>query len=301
MTEAAPAISLLHATWGRPKLCIESRKTWLGLAKNPETVEHLFAIDDGDEASFRATEGLNRTIVKNPVGSGKAFNQAAHESKGDVLILMSDDVIPPKHWDELILGRVGADRQKPCVLAVWEGVRADALMCYPVFTRAYLRLYPEFLGPYRGIYGDTEFTWRAYKSGFVREAREILFFHDHPFLTGKEMDETYRRQNNALEYARGAVLFLKRNPDATIVRSGGDFWLCYQLPDGEYVGIQSLPPEAIARRAGELPEISYLNDQCRKNLEARINRILTPEISDQFSDYVKSKFTEAIIRCYEKK
>jgi len=285
-----PLISLLHATRGRPKLCIEMRNVWFNCAKNPEKIEHVFSIDTGDEESLQATEGLNRTIVEQPNGSGKAFNQAAAVSTGKVLILMADDVLPPRDWDEQILSRIG-NLDEPTVLAVWDGIRADSLIGWPILTRPYYEKNTEFLGPYHGLFGDSEFSWRAYKSGCVKQARDIVFFHDHPFLTGKPMDDTYRRQNIPLEYFRSCALFFRRNPDAIIVESEDHlYWLCHQKPDGEYLVLQDLPDEVIKRVKKDFPKIDYVHKQLGSQLRSRIEAIKNTEIMSKLlvtADYTR--------------
>lgn len=286
-------LSLLHATRGRPQLSIEARQRWFDAAKDPSRVEHVFAIDDGDEESRIATEGLNRTIVKNPNGSGKAFNEAAAAATGKVVILMADDVYPPKDWDEVILNRIGAEIDKPLVLAVWDGIRADALIGWPICTKAYLQLYPEFLGPYHGLFGDSEFSWRAHKSGFVREARDVVFFHDHPYLTGKPMDETYSRQNIPMEYLRSCALFLRRNADIPIVECDSILWACYQTPEGEYRAIMDMPAEMVQRVRKEFPHVSYIREQLKRELDKRLSAIVDPKILQRLRDECARKDREA--------
>lgn len=284
-----PDVSLLHATRGRPELCLQMRNLWFKTAKYPEKIEHIFSIDGGDEVALKATEGLNRTIVDQPNGSGKAFNQAAAVSTGKVLILMADDVIPPREWDVQILSRIG-NLDEPVVLAVWDGIRADALIGWPICTRAYYEKHPDFLGPYHGLFGDSEFSWRAYKSGCVKQARDIVFFHDHPYVTGKLWDDTYRRQNIPLEYSRSCALFLRRNPDVMIVESHDHlFWLAYPQPNGEYLVLQDLPEDVIRRVRNEFPQIDYVHKQLCAQLTARIAGIKDPEIMSKLLVAVKHK------------
>lgn len=290
-----PTFSLLHATRSRPEPCHAARKLWLDLAKNPEQVEHVFAVDEDDEVGLRATEGFHRTIVEKPNGSGKAFNQAAAFSTGHVLILIADDVIPPRHWDELILSRIGEKLHQPLVLAVWDGVRVDSLIGWPICTREYFKLYPEFLGPYHGIGGDIEFSWRAYQSGYVQEARDILFFHDHPFMTGKKMDDVYNLQNHPIHFARSLALFFKRHPDTLIVECEGVYWLSYQAASGEYMPIFPIPKETVLRVKKETPSVRYFTDQFLRELGRRMEGISKPEIDCLLSPEIKQKVRHAII------
>lgn len=295
VTSGLPIFSLLHATRGRPEPCHAARKLWLDLAKNPSCVEHLFAVDEDDEVVLRATENFHRTIVEKPNGSGKAFNAAAAASTGHVMILMADDVVPPRHWDELILARMGEKLHQPLVLAVWDGARPDALIVWPICTREYYKLHPEFLGPYHGIGGDIEFSWRAFQSGCVLEAREILFFHDHPFTTGKALDSVYSQQNHPIQFSRALALFFKRNPEALIVESQGTLWLCYQARSGEYMAIFPMLREVVMRVRSQVPTVPYISGQFLEELGRRMTLIAQPEIDALLAPEVKEQVMRSIV------
>jgi len=291
-----PAISLLHATRSRPDASVQMRSLWLQCAKNPTAIEHIFSIDADDEVSLKATESFNRTIVENPNGSGKAYNQAAAASTGRVLILMADDVVPPRCWDEEILSRMPLENE-PQVLAVWDGASPTALVGWPVCTRAYYLQHPEFLGPYHGLFGDSEFSWRAYKAGCVKQARDIVFFHNHPLITSSSaMDDIYLHQNIPLEFLRSCALFLRRNPDALIVESDQQLWLCYQNPEGEYVPIQSLPPEVVMRECRDFPKVDYIKKGLGEELGRRIQKIREPEVAAKL--FVNLEYTKEFTEKY---
>jgi hypothetical protein len=197
-----PRIALIHATRGRARQASKARKMWLDLAERPDRVEHLFVIDDDDEASF-ALERLN--CLKVPAGGGcvAAWNAGAFSTVAPVLVQMSDDFIPPAAWDELILQRLG-DVGEAKVLAVSDGLRTDKLLCIAIMTRAYLALDWFMFHPnFTGVYSDNWFTSEAYRRNAVIEARDLVFMHDHPAKTGAPMDETYLRQNNPERYEEG--------------------------------------------------------------------------------------------------
>lgn len=199
-------ISLLHATRGRPQKAWLCRKEWLRRAKNPDAIEHIFAIDHDDEASLPLCLA-NHTIVLSG-GCVGAWNAAAKKSRGEVLVQVSDDFEPPMGWDELILAELG-DLSESKVLAVSDGNRKDDLLCMSILTRkryeeqGYL-YYPEFFS----MYSDTWFSHKAFMDGAVIDARDRLVFnHYHPLFGKGEWDETYKRSNSDVNYRRGKKTF----------------------------------------------------------------------------------------------
>jgi glycosyltransferase involved in cell wall biosynthesis len=201
-------ISLLHATRGRPQKAWLCRKEWLRRAKNPDAIEHIFAIDHDDEASLPLC--LANHIALTTTGCVAAWNAAARKSRGDVLVQVSDDFEPPMGWDELILAELG-DTSSPKVLAVSDGTRNDDLLCMAIMTRKRYKeqghmFHPEFVS----MYSDTWFSHKAFADGVVIDARDRLVFqHNHPLFGKGEWDETYARSNSDENYAQGEKVFNK--------------------------------------------------------------------------------------------
>ena len=126
-------ISLLHATRGRSSKAIECRNKWLEAAKDADTIEHIFGIDDDDSDSL---SNINTTRVIVPRGKGcvSAWNACAAASKGEILIQLSDDWEPIKNWDQIIIDQF-ADADGERVLAISDGTRRDDLLCMAILNR----------------------------------------------------------------------------------------------------------------------------------------------------------------------
>lgn len=213
----APLLSLLHATRGRAEGALQAKRAWLDAAFDPQAVEHIFAFDC-DDAESLARLGSARHVVVPKEGKGcvAAWNLAAAASRGDVLIQMSDDWVPLKHWDRKIIERF-RDVSKPGVLKISDARRIDDLLCMAIFTRAWLEaLGGEFLSAeYFGVYSDDEFSFRAYEAGVVIDARDLVFQHLHPNYDERlAVDETHRRQNDSARREEGGRVFARRNPEA---------------------------------------------------------------------------------------
>jgi hypothetical protein len=212
-----PRISLLHATRGRVSGATDARNIWLAAAEFPERVEHIFAFDRDDTASVSGLSNYRHVIVEErDKGCVAAWNLAARASKGQILVQLSDDWLPIRHWDSRIYARFRSSAA-PGVLRVSDCRRVDDLLAFAIFNRAYLNMLEgDFLAPeYFGVYSDDEFSFRAYQRGLVIDARDIVFEHRHPsFFSEAAYDETHRRQNDDARYQEGRKIFLRRNPSA---------------------------------------------------------------------------------------
>ena len=212
---AHPRISLLHATRGRSSQAVNCRETWLNLAADPSQVEHIFAVDADDRESvqmakqFVSVTSDRRTCVA-------AWNLAARKSRGDLLVQLSDDWIPPPGWDRRLLQAVaGRDLQKePLVIAVSDGTRKDDLLCMAILSRARLEQQGDlFFDGYESVFSDNEFSVRAFRDKVVVDARNLITFeHVHPAFGKAQMDATYQHNNQKERYERGLALFKERNP-----------------------------------------------------------------------------------------
>jgi hypothetical protein len=246
-------ISLLHATRGRVAGAIAARDGWLEAAEFPEQIEHIFAFDRDDAQSVAGLGAYRHVVVEEQDrGCVAAWSLAARASKGQILVQLSDDWVPLRHWDRKIIERF-RDVSKPGVLKISDGRRVDDLICMAIFTRAWLEaLGGEFLSAeYFGVYSDDEFSFRAYEAGVVIDARDLVFQHLHPnYDHSLPVDETHQRQNAPARRMNGRDIFLRRNPHARCR------WLHewtderYFIPDGHTAlleaatGFSSSPAEA---------------------------------------------------------
>jgi predicted O-methyltransferase YrrM len=177
-----------------------------------------------------------------PEGKGcvAAWNVAAAHATSHVMVQLSDDWTPPPMWDKLILERIG-DVTEPVVLAVSDGTRKDDLMCMAICTHKYFEqdfflFHPHF----KSVYSDNWFTYVAYQRGCVKDAKDIVFHHQHPAFGKAPMDETYAQQNAPERYAQGKALFdeLRQGKDWSSVPGFFNYWDFYdevvaRLKDGD--------------------------------------------------------------------
>jgi glycosyltransferase involved in cell wall biosynthesis len=202
-------ISLLHATRGRPIEAVKAMTMWFNRAKNPERIEHIFAVDKGDESAVI----LNRfkKVVQYYDGfSVGAWNLAADKCSGDILVQLSDDWECPIGWDEMIESRINPENES--VLQISDGYRTDSLLCMAILTRKYYEKHGLFNPAFKNVYSDTDFTFRAAKNNAIVDGRDVTFIHHHPFWENRPLDPTYERGNNEGEYARAKEIFERLHP-----------------------------------------------------------------------------------------
>jgi len=212
-----PRISLLHATRGRTSKAVNAREVWLQLAERPERVEHIFAVDADDKESVQmARQFVSVTSEKRSCVA--AWNLAARKARGDLLVQVSDDWIPPPGWDAKLMSLVeGRDlKREPVVIAVSDGHRTDKLLCMAILSRARLEAQGDlFFEGYESVFSDNEFSHRAWRDGIVIDARDrFRFEHQHPAFGKGSMDATYAHNNSRDRYIAGEAIFKTRNPDA---------------------------------------------------------------------------------------
>jgi glycosyltransferase involved in cell wall biosynthesis len=206
----APKISIIHATRGRPQIAWQRRWQWLCLAEKPLEVEWIFVVDHDDPQDYTP----HQAIRCNPGGIINAWNYGAKQAKGDILVQMSDDWSPPRHWDSLISTAMGATNEEKA-LAISDGLRTDKLLCMAILTQKRLQkqggymFHPDYQES-DGIYSDNEFTERAYADGVVVEAKHIQFKHENPLFTGGKPDDLIKHHNKPEFYEKGKAIYEKR-------------------------------------------------------------------------------------------
>jgi len=185
-----PLISVVHATFGRPRQALATRAYWMKAADDTEQIEWVFGVDADDEKSREVLSWPNPELVINdgPRTSIAASNVAFRASTGKVIIQCSDDYYAPPHWDTEVLKRLG-DLDESAVLGTGDPIcPPDAVTKYVggglltmvCATRAYLEQIGYFYYPeYAGEMVDLDFTQKAAADHVLIDAYEDLhFYHD---------------------------------------------------------------------------------------------------------------------------
>lgn len=193
-------ISLLHATRGRGAQAVETRKTWLEAAENPDAIEHIFGLD-ADDPDAMGLMLYRHEFVTGDGGPVEAWNACARSSAGEVLVQLSDDWVPPLGWDRMILEAIG-DTSEESVLEINDSHRDDDLLCMAICTRPFMLRHGDLFHPeFFSMFSDNWFTEQA-KGSLIQS--DIRFDHQHPvFCDSVSWDETYARSNQDYHYVTG--------------------------------------------------------------------------------------------------
>ena len=205
--------SLLHPTARVPEGWHPAWRAWSAACDDPSDCEYLVVVDEKDItrypfiASALVNAANGRVIFpKIRMNSGRpcavdAWNVAAREATGDVLVCVADDWFPCEHWDTLLKAAI-PDLKGQYV--VWVGSNhCPGLIIHPILTRAYYErpgrggmphgelFYPDYIS----VGCDDDFTSYAKQDGVVIRASNIQFEHRHPSAGIGALDDVYNHSN----------------------------------------------------------------------------------------------------------
>ena len=189
---------------------------WQRRAMNPEGVVICVGIDEGDWDCEQAAKAAGVMVVagheKNCVA---AWNEAAlylsKQARVDQLLAISDDFVPPHHWDAALddlLAENGNTRKG--VIHVNDG--GDGRLCtLPVIgSERYRRFGFLYYPGYESMFCDTELTARAQLDGVLIDGRHLLFEHLHPVNGKRPTDAVDKKHASQERWDRGKKLFNDR-------------------------------------------------------------------------------------------
>jgi len=215
MMQGRPRISLLHATYRRAGGPLEIQDAWLGRAVDPGSVEYVLSMDADDAATVALTEDVPRLVNPSLGGAVTAvrnWNAAAAAAKGDLLVVIADDLFPPQGWDRAIIDMIGGlnPARTRFVVKLADSPRSgDVHLRHPVVSRAFYAKFGLFSPSYQGVYCDDDFTARAFWRSVILDGRSLRLEHRHPGLSEKiTRSESHDRINRREEYERGRAQFV---------------------------------------------------------------------------------------------
>jgi hypothetical protein len=196
-------ISLLHAT-RRPEAAQKCQQLWLGRSDNSANIEIITCVDHDDEAGKAA---FPDAVISNENTVVAAWNKAAEEATGDVLVALDDDWQPAHAWDQIIESYMsnGAD-----ILHVGDKHRKDELICHPIVSKRFYEAMGYLWHPsFKSVYCDNWFTEVAKRWGYVDATKggkvDLGFLHANPSQGYGEEDDVARKSNSKERYEHGAT------------------------------------------------------------------------------------------------
>lgn len=212
-------ISLLHPSRGRPIKSLNTSEYWLNMS-GLEDVELILSLDRSDDwrtysNTYEPLSSLSRyPIVRMFLNDNTcvvdATNYAAKESKGDIIIYVSDDFKCPDNWGQLILKEFEGVTE-PMLLKVDDCLQKfETPICtIPIMNRALYERLGYFWNPeYKSMFVDEDLYWTCKNNGWLKLAPHLKFPHEH-YSNGKaEHDETYKKSE--ANWNQGKAVFQKR-------------------------------------------------------------------------------------------
>ncbi len=187
-------ISLLHPSRGRPLKADIAYQKWVLTASKP--VEHILSLDKSDpELEYYLGFKWDKVIINHNRNVVEATNRASEQSKGEILIYLSDDFECPNNWVELIEkefeGVTGPMLLKvdDCLQNFYTGVCTIPIMNRQLFNRLGYFWFPEYFS----MHVDVDLYETCKRLGVIKYAPHLKFPHNH-YSNGKAAhDETYKR------------------------------------------------------------------------------------------------------------
>jgi glycosyltransferase involved in cell wall biosynthesis len=207
-------ITILHPSRGRAQKAFETYQYWMSKASGKIEIEYILSIDVDDNQQpeysriFMGVDGVcytasNRNVVD-------ATNVAASHATGDLLIYLSDDFKCPQDWDILLYDKYLSGP----VLAL---IKVDdclqgfdvPVLTIPIMTRyLYITLGYFWHPEYKSMFVDQDLYEVCKKHGWIINAPQLKFPHEHCSIGKAERDETYIRSEK--NWDQGKELFAKR-------------------------------------------------------------------------------------------
>lgn len=217
-TAPVPPLFSFVYTSVRPTVMGSAVRHWLGQRRTTEPVEFVIGIDAGNTPCLDAAKALSEELasvcpVKVVVNEGPAncvsgWNSAAVHATGKVLLVISDDFLPPVGWDVQLLRLAPAGWVDGEYVVHTEDGYVHNIFVLPILTRKrYERFGYVYYPKYESMFCDTEFTETAHRDGVVIEAPHILIEHMHPDCQKRQRDSHDLHHASNARWQTGEQLF----------------------------------------------------------------------------------------------
>lgn len=209
-------ISLIHPSRSRPEKAFATLQYWWGDYMRGHNFEHILSIDEDDptKKQYRELFSEGYTVIENSNKSlVEATNRAVKESKGDILVYLSDDFKCPDNWIQLLIKEFDKYPGQPIVLKVDDCLQkfGVAVLTIPIMNRlAYEELGYFFSPDFKSMHVDEHLYWRSKKLGFLRFAPHLKFHHDHYSIGKAQYDDTYKRSEANWDHGKNTLSIHKR-------------------------------------------------------------------------------------------
>lgn len=189
-------ISIIHPSRSRPREAEKAIKLWLDNAKDKSQIQYILSVDKDDREliGYKRIAGAYGVTVHIAMNKSaiEAINRATSKSEGNLIIVVSDDFLCEKDWDEKLLTELEG---KEDYLVKTVDCIQPTLITLPVMDRAYYNRFGYVYEPgYIHMFCDEEMTTVGYMLGKVIKS-DIVFEHIH-YSTGKFQKDSISTKND---------------------------------------------------------------------------------------------------------
>jgi hypothetical protein len=200
-------ITVIHPSRSRPNLCFKTASLFFENSSK-QNIEYFISLDESDQTINQYIDNkLDFALIKiGPTNSCiESINFASKETSfQDILVVVSDDFICEKNWDNKIRASIG-DR-KDFVLKTNDG-REGWIVTFPIMDRVYYERFGYVYNPvYKHLFCDTEMTHVADITGKLIVDMNIKIEHLAKCLT---QDDEVNRKNDST-WGQGEPTYLRR-------------------------------------------------------------------------------------------
>lgn len=189
-------ISIIHPSRSRSQQAEKTIKLWLDNAKDKSQIEYVISVDI-DDRSLKAYKALsNKYGTSIHIGKNKsaieAINRGTKRSKGNLIIVVSDDFLCEPKWDEKILTEL--EGKEDFIVKTKDGIQ-PTLITLPIMDRAYYNRFGYvYETGYIHMFCDQEMTAVGMMLGKVIKSEQV-FEHIH-YSTGKFEKDSISEKND---------------------------------------------------------------------------------------------------------
>jgi hypothetical protein len=220
-------ISLLHTSYNRPHIALNTFKNTVNKADVPQQIEYIIGLDNIDESIpeykklFNGIEEINK-ISKFELNIGNSTNTIQCSNRiiknisdtTELILNASDDMEYIQSWDTKLLNTLrGVDNFKePKFILISEGFyhtpekyntdfSKEEEYGYAFINRAFYNRLGYYVWPEYTHYGaDTDLFAVAKILNAIVDARYILIKHEYYQQNPSHYDSTHHRKNNEKEW-----------------------------------------------------------------------------------------------------
>ena len=208
-------ITIIHPSRSRPAMAFQTKNKWMSNALRPSEIEYILSVDNDDpqlqdyNTEFKYSADV--TIKYNNNNSAmQAINVVAPDSKGNLIVVVSDDFDCFEGWDEYLLSHLQGDSDY--IVKTSDGyMNSNWLITLPIMDRAYYNRFGYIYHPdYKHMWSDTEMTTVGHMLGKIIDLQNSNAVFKHRHYTINEMQKDAVIEKNDATWNQGKSLFLER-------------------------------------------------------------------------------------------